>query len=126
MFFIWLQGHIRPEKVDLEALAETSLRIEMSSVPDEGGEKGDDQLPDFPLKTMRLSDDGFFTIRNGSGDITESLNHGRNDVLSYCWIPAVFVDSGLYTFLIEGVLKDDDRRLFGFNITQRLEGEDWW
>ena len=118
IFFVYLRGTIAADAVSADALTNGKLRITSQAALD-SGETQDPQTYEVPLKTASLGQHAHLSIRNATG-ITDCLTPGQNDILTDYWIPGMFLQTGLWTFQVEGVL-EDGRHLFCMSLTQRLE-----
>jgi len=120
IFFVYLRGAIAAEAVSADALSKVKLRITGEAALD-SGESQEPRTYEIPLKTTSLGRNAHLSVRNTTG-ISDSLTPGQNDILTDCWIPGMFLQTGLWSFQVEGVL-EDGRHLFCMSLKQRLEHE---
>lgn len=106
-----------------DSLTNATLVVSSSAVyPD--GSRADPSAVTVPLRTMPLSDDAHFFIRDSHGAQVEYMpSSGRSDFLLDFQIPTMFVKSGMWTFNVETRLGDEANTcLFAMSVTQWLEG----
>ena len=117
IFFVYLRGTVPDEP----GLADSRLLITAEATLASGGTQGPTTYT-IPLTTASFGDNAHLAIRNATGAYDGGLSPGRNDVLTDCLIPDLFVRTGWWTFRVEGVLPDG-RGLFCFEMGQWLEGK---
>ncbi|KAK6063810.1 hypothetical protein SCUP515_12137 [Seiridium cupressi] len=115
IFFVYLRGHVSNET----GLDQASLRITLQAKL-ASGEEEEPRTYTIPLVTTSWGHT-HLSIRNAEGVHERTLSPGQNDVLTDYWIPGMFVRTGAWTFHVEAVLPDG-RYLFGFKLTQWLQG----
>lgn len=65
----------------------------------------------FPLRTAELAEGARLAVRNATGAYVDHMAlEGRNDILTDCWIPGPFVQTGTWTFAIEASLGGGERK----------------
>lgn len=117
IIFVYLRGTVPT----LPGLADSSLRITSEAALASGGSQ-EPVTYTIPLKTTSFGDNAHLAIRNATGAYVEGLSSGLNDVLTDNWIPGMFLQTGWWTFRVEGVLPDG-RCVFCFQTKEWLEGE---
>jgi hypothetical protein len=74
-----------------------------------------------PFRTTTFGDLAHVSIRNTTGAYIEQFDsNGRNDVLTDCLLPGMFISTGMWTFEVVVTL-GDERCLFAVSVTQWLE-----
>ncbi|KAK9769874.1 putative Ubiquitin 3 binding protein But2 C-terminal domain-containing protein [Seiridium cardinale] len=113
--FVYLRGCVNNET----GLDQASLRITLQAKL-ASGEEQEPRTYKIPLVTAAWGHT-HLSIRNAEGVHERKLSPGQNDVLTDYWIPGMFIRTGAWTFHVEAVLPDG-RYLFGFKLTQWLQG----
>lgn len=106
-----------------DSLINATIVASSSAVYPDGSRDGVTAVT-LPLRTMRLSDDAHFFIRDSRGAQAEYMPpSGRSDILLDFQIPTMFLKSGTWTFDVEARLGDEANTcLFAISVTQWLEG----
>jgi hypothetical protein len=74
-----------------------------------------------PFRTTTFGDLAHVSIRNATGAYVEEFDgDGRNDVLTDCFLPGMFINTGMWTFEVVVTL-GDKRCLFAVSETQWLD-----